>query len=135
MKRNLITLLAGLAFGLGVSLSGMTNPNTVIHFLDITGAWNSTLIYVLCSAVITTLVGFTWVLKQPRPVYDTQFHLPTKQTLDSKLIIGSAIFGVGWGLAGYCPGAAIAALATLNVEVYVFVIAMLVGMVFSKKLI
>jgi uncharacterized protein len=134
MQKNLLSLLSGVVFGFGVSLSGMTNPNTVIHFLDITGDWDISLVFVLCSAVLTTVVGFRWVLKQPRPVCDTQFHLPSKQTLDGKLIVGSAIFGVGWGLAGYCPGAAIAALVTLNSEVYVFVVAMLVGLYFSKKL-
>lgn len=134
MQKNLFSLFSGLVFGFGVSLSGMTNPNTVIHFLDITGDWDVSLVFVLCSAVLTTVLGFRWVLKQPQPVCDTQFYLPTKQALDAKLIIGSAIFGVGWGLAGYCPGAAIAALATLNSEVYVFVVAMLVGLYFSKKL-
>jgi uncharacterized membrane protein YedE/YeeE len=134
MQKNLLSLFSGLVFGFGVSLSGMTNPNTVIHFLDITGDWDVSLVFVLCSAVLTTVLGFRWVLKQPQPVCDMQFHLPTKHALDAKLIIGSAIFGVGWGLAGYCPGAAIAALATLNSEVYVFVVAMLVGLYFSKKL-
>lgn len=134
MQKNLLSLFSGLVFGFGVSLSGMTNPNTVIHFLDITGEWDVSLVFVLCSAVLTTVVGFRWVLKQPHPMCDTQFYLPTKQTLDGQLIIGSAIFGVGWGLAGYCPGAAIAALATLNGEVYVFVMAMLVGLYCSKKL-
>ncbi len=133
MQKNLYSLFAGLVFGFGVSLSGMTNPNTVINFLDITGNWDASLVFVLCSAVITAIIGFRWVLMQPHPVCDTQFHLPTKQTLDSKLLLGSAIFGVGWGLAGYCPGAAIAALATLNQEVYVFVVAMLIGLYFSKK--
>lgn len=134
MKKNLLSLFSGLVFGLGVSLSGMTNPNTVIHFLDITGAWDGRLVFVLCSAVLTTVIGFRWVLRQAQPVCDTQFHLPGKHTLDAKLILGSVIFGVGWGLAGYCPGAAIAALATLNSEVYVFVIAMLLGLYLSKKL-
>lgn len=134
MQKNLFSLFSGLVFGLGVSFSGMTNPNTVIHFLDITGDWDVRLVFVLCSAVLTTVIGFRWVLRQAQPVCDTQFHLPTKQTLDRKLIIGSAIFGVGWGLAGYCPGAAIAALATFNSEVYVFVIAMLAGLYLSKNL-
>lgn len=134
MQKNLLSLFSGLVFGLGVSLSGMTNPNTVIHFLDVTGDWDVSLVFVLCSAVLTTVIGFRWVLRQAQPVCDTQFHLPSKHTLDRKLIIGSVIFGVGWGLAGYCPGAAIAALATLNSEVYVFVIAMLLGLYLSKKL-
>ncbi len=134
MRENLLSLLCGVLFGLGLSLSGMTNPNNVIQFLDITGDWNPSLLAVLISAVITTFVSFHLILRRKQPVCDSTFHLPQKTAIDKPLVIGAAIFGIGWGMTGYCPGAAIAALITGNTEVVVFCLAMLVGMYIAKKI-
>ncbi len=134
MKTTLFALFSGLLFGFGISLSGMTNPNTVIGFLDITGDWNASLMFVLLSAVTTTFISFKWILKQQKPVCDSAFHLPQKTKVDKQLITGAAIFGIGWGMAGYCPGAVLAAMTSLNQEVFIFIFAMLIGMLIAKKL-
>lgn len=127
MKIPLSALLSGTLFGFGLSLSGMINPRRVIGFLDVTGHWDATLLLVMCGALAVALAGFTLVLKRPRPVCADKFSLPTKTHLDKPLLLGSAIFGVGWGLAGFCPGPAITALATLSPAVLVFVVAMIAG--------
>lgn len=134
MKTTLFALFSGLLFGFGISLSGMTNPDTVIGFLDITGDWNASLMFVLLSAVTTTFISFKWILKHEKPVCDSAFNLPQKTKVDKQLITGAAIFGIGWGMAGYCPGAVLAAMTSLNQEVFIFIFAMLIGMLIAKKL-
>ena len=127
MKITFSAFLAGTIFGAGLSVSEMINPTRVIGFLDVTGNWDMTLLLVMCGALAVALAGFTLVLKRPRPVCADKFSLPTKTQIDKPLLIGSAIFGVGWGLAGFCPGPAITALATLSPSVFLFVLAMIAG--------
>ena len=119
--------LAGMLFGLGLAISGMTDPARVLGFLDIAGAWDPTLIFVLGAAVGTTFVGYRLVFARGTPLFSTQFQLPTKQELDAKLLGGAALFGVGWGLSGYCPGPAIASIGGLTLPLLALLAAMVVG--------
>lgn len=128
MKNNISAMLCGLLFGLGLAVSQMINPEKVLAFLDITGNWDPSLVLVLASAVLVTLVGYFLVLRQPHPLFADRFYLPTRSDIDIPLILGAAIFGVGWGIAGYCPGPAIASLTTLaNLEPLIFVISIIAG--------
>ncbi len=127
-------LLAGLLFGLGLAFSGMTDPQVVLGFLDISGDWNPALMLVMCSALIITSIGYAIILKKDKPVSAGQFSLPTKTRIDRPLVIGAMIFGAGWGLYGYCPGPALASLAGLDIHSFVFVAAMLTGMLVANQL-
>ncbi|HEX2728971.1 MAG TPA: DUF6691 family protein [Rubrobacteraceae bacterium] len=127
--RILAALVSGLIFGLGLAISGMMNPAKVIGFLDVAGDWDPTLAFVMGGALLVTSPAYRVILKRQRPVLESNFSLPTKKTLDAPLIGGSALFGVGWGLVGFCPGPAVAALGTGLAPVLVFVAAMLTGMV------
>lgn len=106
------TYLIGLIFGLGISISGMINPAKVLNFFDIFGIWDPSLAFVMGGALITTAIGYRLVFRRTAPVFAPLFSLPTKSTIDRKLIFGSATFGIGWGIAGFCPGGAIPALGT-----------------------
>lgn len=121
--------LAGLLFGGGLVISGMVNPGKVIGFLDLTSNWDPSLILVMGGGLLVTVPAFHLVLKNPKPLFESGFFLPTLKHVDHKLIFGSILFGLGWGIAGFCPGPAIAALVTLNPTVLMFVAAMLAGMV------
>ena len=138
MKNNMMALLAGIVFGLGLSLSQMTNPNKVLGFLDVTGNWDASLAFVMIGALVVTFFGFKTILKRPAPINDPSFHLANKQQLDKSLLLGSAIFGIGWGLSGYCPGPAVAALGLFSGEALVMVISIYAGFwankVFMAKL-
>jgi uncharacterized membrane protein YedE/YeeE len=134
MKITISAFIGGTLFGAGLSLSEMINPTRVIGFLDVTGTWDMTLLLVMIGAVAVALAGFTLVLKRPRPVFADKFSLPTRTKIDMPLLAGSAIFGVGWGLAGFCPGPAITALATLSTPVFLFVLAMIAGQLIAGSL-
>ena len=114
--RNLAALASGLVFGLGLSLAQMTNPDKVLNFLDIRGAWDPSLLLVLGGAVVLGALGYHLVLRRSAPLWDGLFHLPLAQAVDRPLLMGSALFGMGWGLAGYCPGPAIASMGFGNPE-------------------
>lgn len=120
-------LISGILFGAGLAISGMTDPAKVQAFLDIFGNWDFSLMFVMGGAVLTTLVSYQWIFRRSKPFFSGRFHLPYKTRLDKKLLLGSAIFGIGWGLHGYCPGPALAALAYLQQETLLFVAAMLAG--------
>lgn len=134
MRIPLIAFISGLLFGLGLSLSAMINPMRVLGFLDVAGDWDATLLLVMAGALVVAYAGFTVILKRPRPLYAEKFSLPTKTAVDKPLLIGSAIFGVGWGLAGFCPGPAITALVTLSPSVVIFVVAMIAGQWLAARL-
>ena len=127
MKSNLSALGSGILFGIGLWVSGMANPKKVLGFLDVTGDWDASLLLVMGGAVAVTVVSFRFILSRPKPFLANKFHIPEKKDIDFPLIAGSAIFGIGWGIAGYCPGPALTSLATLSAESIVFVIAMIVG--------
>jgi uncharacterized protein len=125
--KTLIALLAGLMFGLGLSLAGMTVPAVVLGFLDIAGAWNPRLLFVMAGAVLTTAIGYRWVWRGARPWFDESFHTPNATRIDPRLVLGALLFGVGWGIAGYCPGPALASLSSGQSSVYVLVATMALG--------
>lgn len=115
-----IPLIAGVLFGLGLAVSNMINPDRVLAFLDVLGDWDPTLVFVMMGAVAVTMPGFWWALKRDRPWRADAFALPTKREIDSPLIVGAVLFGMGWGLAGLCPGPALAALVSLDMNVVGF---------------
>lgn len=117
----------GIIFGLGLSISEMINPARVIGFLDIAGRWDATLMFVMGGALAITLPGYALILRRRRPLLDGEFYLPMKRAVDRPLILGAAIFGIGWGLGGFCPGPALAALSTASSSVILFVLAMIAG--------
>ncbi|MGB3135222.1 MAG: DUF6691 family protein [Nodosilinea sp.] len=134
VAKQLVALGSGLLFGLGLGISQMIDPQRVIGFLDITGQWDPTLAFVMGGAVLTTLIAFRFVLRQPAPLLGGKFFLPTRDDIDRPLVLGAALFGIGWGIGGYCPGPAIAALVLGSANPALFVVAMIVGMVASKAL-
>ena len=129
-----MALLAGVLMGLGLAVSGMINPAKVLNFLDLAGDWDPTLVIVMASALLTTMVGYRLVLRRETPLFAASYSLPGRREIDLRLITGAALFGFGWGLAGFCPGPAIAALTSLRAEPFIFVAAMAVGMVLMKHL-
>ena len=132
--RKLTSFAAGLLFGLGLLLSGMANPAKVIGFLDVAGAWDPSLALVMVGAIATALVPFTWAKRRERSLLDAPMRLPSKRELDGRLIGGSLVFGIGWGVAGICPGPAIAVLLSGHWQVVLFVLAMLGGMLLCSAL-
>lgn len=127
MKRNLVAFAAGLIFAVGLALSGMTQPAKVIGFLDVAGAWDPSLAFVMMSAVGLNLVLFRFILRRSGPVLGGPFHLPDQTAIDGRLIVGSALFGVGWGIAGYCPGPSVVSIASGQTGPILFVAAMMGG--------
>ena len=130
----LISALAGFIFGLGLLISGMANPAKVQNFLDLAGAWDPSLIFVMLSALVVTFAGYRIVLGRRRPLMADHFHLPSAKQIDPRIALGPALFGVGWGLSGFCPGPAITSLPLLATGTFVFVPAMIVGMVLARFL-
>ncbi len=126
-KTRLAALAAGLLFGLGLAISQMINPQKVLNFLDVSGRWDPSLVFVMAAGVAVTLIAFRFVLRADAPLFHPQFHLPTRTDIDGSLVGGAALFGIGWGLAGYCPGPAIAALALGRLEPVIFIVALLIG--------
>jgi len=127
MALTLSSFVVGIIFGLGLAVSEMINPARVIGFLDIAGRWDPTLMFVMGGALAITLPAFAFILPRARPLLDGEFFLPTKRDIDRPLILGSALFGVGWGLSGFCPGPALAGLASGAPGVMLFVVAMIAG--------
>jgi len=125
--RNASALAAGLLFGLGLAISQMVNPKKVLDFLDVAGNWDPSLALVLGGAVGVSMLAFRWVTKRRQPMFESEFHLPKMTRVDRRLLAGSAIFGIGWGIGGYCPGPGIAALSAASVEALVFVAGMALG--------
>ena len=123
-----VAFLSGGLFAVGLAIAGMTQPARVQGFLDVTGAWDPTLAFVMGGAVLINIVLFTLILRLDRPALERVFDLPGTSKIDRPLVLGSALFGVGWGLAGYCPGPGLTSLGTLDVNVLVFVATMIVGM-------
>lgn len=127
--RLIVTYLIGVIFGTGIAVAGMANPAKVLNFFDITGTWDPSLAFVMGGALIVTFVGYRLVLPKPQPLFEPGFSLPTNRAIGARLIGGAAIFGIGWGISGFCPGGALPALGTLMPEVWTFVAAMALGMV------
>ena len=125
--RNASALLAGLVFGLGLAISQMVNPRKVLDFLDVSGNWDPSLLLVMGGAVGVTMLTFRFVLGRERPLFEGEFHLPRMTKIDRRVLVGSGVFGLGWGIGGYCPGPGIAALSAGSVDALVFVAGMALG--------
>jgi uncharacterized membrane protein YedE/YeeE len=125
---RILIFASGLLFGLGLGISGMTNANTVIAFLDVLGDWDPSLGFVMVGAIGVHLSLYRWILRRPSPLYAAKFRLPTATDVDARLVVGAMLFGVGWGLGGVCPGPGIVSGAALTVEALVFIAAMVGGM-------
>ncbi len=134
MKKNLLAYLAGVIFGVGLVLSGMTDTDKVLGFLDFFGAWDPSLALVMVGAIGVHFVLLRLILRRPAPLFDSRFHVPRRRDVDARLVGGAAIFGVGWGLAGFCPGPGIVSLGTGTVAALVFVAAMLAGIGVHEQL-
>jgi uncharacterized membrane protein YedE/YeeE len=143
VKKLLFSLLSGALFAIGLVVSGMTQTNKVIGFLNVGGivnpqrfgAWDASLAFVMGGALLVTLVAFAVTPRiGNKPWAAPRFELPTRKDIDGKLVVGAALFGMGWGLAGYCPGPALASLLSGGMDVLVFTVALLIGMVAAKKL-
>lgn len=132
--KTLMGYIAGLVFGLGLAVSGMTDPARVLGFLDLFGAWDPTLMFVLGGAVVTNFVGYRLAMRRPNPLFASAFQLPTRRDLDGRLIGGAALFGIGWGLSGYCPGPAFASLAGLTWPLAAMLVAMVAGWFLARAL-
>lgn len=130
----LTALISGLLFGLGLVVSGMSNPAKVLNFLDVFGTWDASLAFVMAGAVMVTSVGYRFVLGRASPVLADRFHLPTSNDIDKPLLIGATAFGIGWGLSGFCPGPAVTALPLLASGTLVFFPMMLLGMTGARAL-
>ncbi len=128
MALSIASFVCGLVFGLGLLISGMTEPAKVLGFLDIFGAWDATLAFVMAGAVAVSSVGFILARRRSAPLLASSFAWPTRSDIDAPLVVGSALFGVGWGLCGICPGPALVDLAGLSAPIIVFVAAMVLGM-------
>lgn len=124
----LLIFVIGAIFGLGISVSGMGNPAKVLNFFDVAGTWDPSLAFVMGGALAVTIPGYWWVFRRGRPVLEPAFTLPGTRLIDRKLVLGSVTFGFGWGLAGFCPGAALPVLSTGNPDVLIFTLAMLAGL-------
>ena len=127
------SFLVGIIFAFGLALAGMTQPEKIIGFLDIlSGAWDPTLGFVMMGAIPVHLISHRLLKGRPSPLFDTEFHLPKKTEINKSLVIGGALFGMGWGLGGYCPGPGLASIASLNSDVLIFVVSMTAGMMLFR---
>lgn len=127
-------LLAGILFGGGLTISQMINPNKIINFLDITGNWDASLLFVMASSLFITWLGYLFIFKNSKPICALEFNLPKKKSVDLSLMIGSAIFGIGWGLGGYCPGPGLTALGLGIADAIYFVCGMVLSAVVIKMI-
>lgn len=132
--KQLIALFAGTLFGAGLVIGGMTDPLKVQAFLDLAGQWDPTLAFVMGGGLLVTVPGFWLLRRRSAPLLESRFYLPTRKDLDAHLIGGAACFGIGWGIAGFCPGPALASLVRLDASILIFVAAMLAGMALADRL-
>ena len=133
-RRDLAALSAGALFGAGLAISGMTKPSKVLGFLDLFGAWDASLMFVMLGAIGVHWLAYRFIRGKNMPLFADKFTLPTRRDLDMKLLLGAAIFGVGWGLAGYCPGPSLTSLAAGSGSASLFAAAMLLGMLVTARL-
>ncbi len=132
MNRNAAAFGAGALFAVGLALSGMTRPAKVVGFLDLAGDWDASLAFVMMGAIAVHFVAYRVVLRRPAPLFDVRFHLPTRKDIDLRLVLGAALFGVGWGLGGYCPGPGLVSAAAGSLGAIVFVVGLTAGMLIEQ---
>jgi uncharacterized protein len=133
MRELIVALLAGIVFAIGLGISGMTDPEKVLGFLDVAGAWDPSLAFVMIGAIAVHAGAARWALRAPRPLWSSRFFPTARRDLDLRLVVGAALFGVGWGTAGYCPGPAIVDLAAPSPSLMTFVLAMIAGTLLSQR--
>ncbi|BAQ65977.1 YeeE/YedE family protein [Geminocystis sp. NIES-3709] len=133
-KQNIVALISGLLFGLGLAVSQMIDRERVIGFLDVMGKWDATLMFVLGGAVGVTIISFRFILPLKHPFFDQKFYLPTSKDIDQTLIVGSIIFGIGWGISGFCPGPGVVSLVQLNLNPIIFILAFITGSLVYKSI-
>ncbi len=134
MKKNLVALFSGILFGLGLAVSEMVKPDKVLNLMDILGNWDPSLAFVMLGALAISLISFSLILKQTTPILETRFILSNRRQVDKPLLFGASIFGIGWGLSGYCPDPVVAALVSVNKEALIMIASMFVGFIVHKKL-
>lgn len=134
MKKEMTALLSGTVFGLGLTISGMINPAKVIGFLDVSGEWDPSLIVVMISALTVTALGYFIALQRTKPLFDAEFQVPKNRKADARLYAGAVIFGIGWGIAGLCPGPALSNVGLNNTASMVFIAFMAIGMFAYHKI-
>jgi uncharacterized membrane protein YedE/YeeE len=135
MTKNIAALLCGILFGLGLTISQMSNPDKVLSFLDISGNWDPSLAFVMAGALMTLSALQHFIFKREKPIFDSQFYLPNKNNgIDKRLILGAIIFGFGWGLSGFCPGAVLAAFGDGKIEPFLFTLSLGAGMMLFRLL-
>lgn len=138
MKNGLAALVVGFIFSIGLGISGMTKPKKVVGFLDVFGEWDPSLIFVMIGAISVHFITYKLIRRKASPLLSAQWHVPTKKDITPALVTGSLLFGIGWGLAGFCPGPAVTSLASFQMQPVLFVVSMLLGMfvfrVVDKKL-
>lgn len=132
--RLLSAFAIGLIFGLGISVSGMINPAKVLNFFDIAGSWDPSLAFVMGGALAVAIPGYRLAFRRPAPMFEERFQLPDTRVIDRRLVLGSATFGVGWGIAGFCPGGALPAIGTAQPEVLIFIAALIGGLLLARVL-
>lgn len=130
--RLLTAVLIGLIFGLGITISGMINPAKVLNFFDLAGTWDPSLAFVMAGALAVAIPGYRLVLGRPAPAFEQRFDLPDVRVVDRRLVLGAATFGVGWGIAGFCPGGALPAIGTGDPVVFLFLAALIGGMLIAR---
>jgi len=132
MNRFVAAFIGGLIFALGLGVSGMTNANKVIGFLNLAGKWDPSLAFVMLGAIGVHLLFYRVIVRRTSPLFSEDFHIPSRRDMTPKLIIGAALFGVGWGTGGFCPGPGLVSVTGFGLDAFVFVSFMLVGMIFQK---
>ncbi len=134
MKKSIIAFTVGFIFALGLGLSGMTNPNKVIGFLDLFGNFDPSLIFVMVGAIAIHFIAYKIIRKRSTPLFETQWLVPTKKDITPALVFGSFLFGIGWALGGFCPGPALTSLGSFQVRPAIFIISMIAGMLIFKAI-
>jgi uncharacterized membrane protein YedE/YeeE len=134
MKRNAVAFGTGALFAVGLAISGMTKPSKIAGFLDLAGAWDASLVLVMAGAVAVHFVAFRLITKRPYPLFDAKFHIPTRKDIDARLVLGAAIFGIGWALAGFCPGPGLVSAGSGSLGGLVFVVGMTAGILIEQAI-
>ena len=132
--RLLTALIIGMIFGTGIAVSGMINPAKVLNFFDLAGTWDPSLAFVMAGALAVAIPGYRLTLARPAPAFENRFQLPDTRVIDRRLVLGSATFGVGWGIAGFCPGGALPAIGTGDPAVFLFLAALIGGLLIARVL-